>query len=205
MMQRGVKAKETLNKFYNTIFRTVKYFNKAKRLGELKVRGLVVSDCTVIFIDNARSSQDRIRDLRSILRVIQRVNESLITPNDGPSIMTTCSVDYGDFEYQNRIEFRGIEKDYFYGRPYINAFLDNEKLKNKPCYCRVLKKNLEIPDDSRATPPLSLLKAEDDYNYFYWMLSNLDDLERFERRYKDIRQSVYPKLISLMQSHIDRV
>ena len=51
MMERGVKAEKTLNKFYSTIFRIGSEFNIAES-NTVKVRSLVVSDCAVIFVDN---------------------------------------------------------------------------------------------------------------------------------------------------------
>lgn len=198
MMERGVRAERTLNKFYNTIFRVGSQFNVA-RSNTVKVRSLVVSDCAVIFIDNNELVQDRVRDLQTILRFIQRVNRDLVTSRGGLSIMTTCSIDYGRFKYEDRIEFRGIGKDYFFGQPYVKAFLDNEKLKSKPGYCRALRRNLNIPNNYRTSPPLSLLETEEDYHYFYWMLNSLDELPSFKREYEDISQSVYTKMVSLLR------
>lgn len=199
MMERGIKAESALNKFYNTVFRSVGEFN-SPRLDTIKIRSLVVSDCAVIFIDNMHMRENGMRDLRATLKFIQRVNRALTNPHPNPSIMTTCSIDYGRFKYQDRIEFEGIGKDYFFGEPYVNAFLDNEKLKNKPGFCRVLRKNLQISDDNRRTHPFSLLEREGSFNYFYWMLDSLNALERFKREYENVLQSIYTELTSLLQS-----
>jgi len=201
-MERGIRAEETLNKFYNTIFVIGSEFNpspsvRAANTGH--VRSLVVSDCAVIFVDNIQLGKNKMRDLESVLRFVKRVNQALITPNPSPPIMTTCSIDYGRFKYQDRIEFRGIGKAYFFGQPYVNVFLDNEKLKNKPGYCRILRNRLRTPDNLRRNHPFSLLQREENYNYFYWMLDSLDHLPQFKRRYEDISQSVYPQMISLLQ------
>lgn len=200
MMERGIKAERALDKFYNTVFRTAKTreFN-SKESNLPKIRSLVVSDCAVVFVDNSRLRKNKMRDLSLLLRFIQNVNRTLIASYSNPSIMTTCSIDYGRFKYQDRIEFEGIGKDYFYGEPYVNAFLDNERLKRKPGHCRVLRKNLKILQIHRQDFPFSLLKREGNYNYFYWMLDNLDGFALFKREYEGLSQSVYTGMISLLK------
>ena len=142
----------------------------------------------------------------SVLNFVQRVNRDLIAQNPNPPIMTTCSVDYGRFKYQDRIEFRGIGKNYFFGQPYVNAFLDNEELKNRPSYCRILRKRLPISDNHRGNHPFSLLEREGNYNYFYWMVNSLEELVLFREQYEDISKSLYPRIVSLLQHvvNIDR-
>jgi len=119
--------------------------------------------------------------------------------------MTTCSIDYGDFLYEDRIEFQGIDKDFFVGRPYVNAFLDNEngKPKIQPGQCRLLTERLGIDVETITTNPFSLLHRSRDqkYYYFYWMLQDLHDLERFERDYQDTYQLKYRGMITVLEKY----
>ena len=199
MIERGIKPERALDKFYSTIFRICSEFNSIST-NTTKLRSLIVSDCAVIFVDNTRMRMNKMRDLGFALRFIQRVNRALISQNPIPSIMTTCSLDYGRFRYEDRIEFEGLGKDYFFGAPYVNAFLDNEKLKNRPGYCRILRKNLQVSDDNRTNYPFLLLERKGNYNYFYWMLDNLNALARFKRQYDKVLQSTYTGLTSLLQN-----
>jgi hypothetical protein len=204
MMKRGIKAEIALNKFYNTIFRVSGDFRTLNNritgdIDPIRISSLVVSDCAVVFVDNQRKPEDKARDLESILNFILQINRDLISDSTGPRIMTTCSIDYGYFKYQERIEFENLGKEYFYGQPYVNAFLDNEDLKNKPGYCRILKKNLMVQENLRTHFPYSLLEDNGNYYYFYWMLDNPDETANFKREYKNLSQDVYEKMAALLQ------
>jgi hypothetical protein len=199
LMERGIKAEEALDKFYSTVFRINRDFNEIG-INARKIRSLVVSDCSVIFVDNTGLTQDKVEDVKTVLRFVQKVNQELLVIDGSRSILTTCSADYGRFKYEDRIEFEGIGKDFFFGQPYVAAFLDNEKLKNKPGYCRIIGKNLRTLDDNLTIFPLSLLKTEGDYYYFYWMLNNLDELGSFQRRYEDVSESTYRNTAALLRS-----
>jgi hypothetical protein len=186
IMKNEIEAVKALNYFYGTIFRLNKHFNRIKHRKMTRVRSLVVSDCAVIFVDNADLAEDKSRDLESILSFIQQINHDLISSE--MRIATTCSIAYGSFGYSNKFEIEGIAKEFFIGWPYVNAFLDNEygEPKIQPGQCRLLRKNLGFPVDFCVDKdrPLSLLKEDDRYYSFYWMLNNLDSLEQFEREYQ---------------------
>jgi hypothetical protein len=204
MMKRGIKAEVALNKLYNTIYRvsgSLRTLNNSIRKDPdpIKISSLVVSDCAVVFVDNQRKPEDKARDLEFILRFILQINRDLISDAPGPRIMTTCSIDYGYFKYQERIEFEGLDKEFFYGQPYVNAFLDNEGLKNKPGHCRILKKNLEVQENLRTHFPCSLLEESGDYYYFYWMLDNPEEIANFKLEYENLSQSLYEKIAIFLQ------
>jgi hypothetical protein len=199
LMERGIKAEEALDKFYSTIFRVNRDFDDSQ-MNVRKIRSLIVSDCSVVFVDNTGLTQDEISDVKMVLRFVQKVNQELLVSSGSLSILTTCSVDYGPFKYEDRIEFEGLGKDYFFGKPYVAAFLDNEKLRNRPGYCRVIRKNLEISEISRNVPPLSLLETDGDYYYFYWMLNSLSELASFKRQYEDVSESTYRNMGTLLRS-----
>lgn len=214
MMKRGIKAEEALNKFYNTVYSVQRNFLRIckSRNDLLPVNTIVVSDCVVLFSRNSRRAQDKVKGLRSILEFIQRVNCRLVTSISSPAIMTTCSIAYGKFKYEDRIEIKGITKDYFVGWSYVKAFEDNEygEPRIRPVECRILRDNLSVPESIHKTedPILSLLKKTRKYYYFYWMLGSPDDLKSFKREYKDAYrlkgQLRYTGVISVLQKYVRR-
>ena len=208
MMRREHRAKEALNKFYTTIYNIGRNLHANNEKGFLEVNSLVISDCMILFSRNAPGYDDKIKGLRSILCFIQQVNRDLIAPP--LPLMTTCSIDYGRFRYEDRIEFEGIEKGYFVGQPYVNAFLDNEKLK-EPGKCRLVKGNIENICDPidlldtliiRGEPPFSLLEETGKCYYFHWMLNSLDDLMNFDQEYQDTYQLKYAGMIQVLQKYV---
>lgn len=190
MMERGIKAKETLNKFYNTIHNVQSNFFTTRHQKDLpEVDAIVVSDCAILFSRNTDSHGDKIKGLRSILTFIRRANLNLIEARHSPPIVTTCSIAYGKFEYKDRFEIRGIEKEFFVGWAYVKAFQDNEygETKIKPGQCRLLKTNVYFLRKPRRTrgSVFSILKKTQKYYYFYWMLNSLCSLENFDGEYKE--------------------
>jgi hypothetical protein len=173
----------------------------------LEVDAIAVSDCAVLFsrIDNSKSPRIRQRDivkgLGSILEFVRRLNGMLINTKDGPQILTTCSIDYGDFKYEDRIEVSNMKEVYFIGQPYVNAFLDNEfgEPKILPGQCRLLKENIDSIKEFPNNHPFSVLVTEEEkYYYYYWMVLGRDDIKRFKKEYSAIHQDVYKELKKLI-------
>ena len=118
----------------------------------------------------------------------------------GGPLLTTCSIAYGKFKYENRIGLRQVRKNFILGEAYLNAFFGSEtdSPKLEPGQCRLLKDGLTFLSDLPENPIFSLLKPKGDYYYFYWMLLKLNGLKNYEKKYQEISQSVYPKLIQLI-------
>lgn len=213
LMKKGEKAKKALGFFYSTIYKVGERFCAPDNPEDLlDVNAALFSDCALLFpripqsnLVRAREDirRDRIKGLRSILAFIQRVNQHLILSKDVP-IMTICSIDYGKFRYEDRIEFEGIDKGFVVGKPFVNAFLDVERGKPKiqPGECRLLKDNLNLNGDLPRNPsPLSLLMPTRRHYYFHWMLPNLAAVERFEQEFQDTYQLKYAGMIQVLQKY----
>jgi len=217
MMKIRDRAESALGKFYSTIYIVGRNFlNTCSHEDFLEVNAIVVSDCAVIFSRNVNPAnqhaqiQDKTKGLRSILAFIQRINQRLIDsgPESGEPIMTTCSIAYGNFKYEDRIELYEVSKNYFLGHGYVNAFLDNESKtpRIQPGQCRLLKQDLDLPDNFpiNAPRPLSLLEPTDEYYYFHWMLPNLESLRQFKKDYEDTYQLKYAGMIKVLQKYSSR-
>lgn len=215
MMQRGLEAKVTLNRFYNTIHDIQSDFQATRyRRDLLEVDAIVVSDCAILFSRNRNSSEDRVKGLRSLLTFIQRVNHDLICAHapgqdHHPPITTTCSIAYGKFEYKGRFEIKGIEKEFFVGWAYVKAFQDNEysPTRIRPGQCRLLKTNTSFPKKPRRPEGsvFSVLKGGQKYYHFYWMLRNLAQVKDFSREYKEAfklrGQARYSRVEEILQNY----
>lgn len=155
------------------------------------VNGFFISDCGVLFVKNSNLS--KIEQFEAILRVIKEINKKLLSED----IMLTTSIAYGQFSYDQRIEFDGISKDPIYGNAYVSAFLDNETgtPKMQPGQCRIVANN--INDDVWASN--SFLKKIRNHIYYYWMLNDYSEIESFEREYKDTYQLKFKGMLSVLQ------
>ena len=122
--------------------------------------------------------------------------------------MLTTSIAIGNFKYQKRIEFKGINKNPIYGYAYVSAYFDNEKGKPKiePGQCRIVLKNL--PEDivdllndqnidiNQTNNILNLItkrKNDESHYYFYWMRDNQIEINNFEKKYQDAYERITGK------------
>ena len=212
MMKRGIKAKETLNKFYNTIYNVQRHFHDMRLQRDLlEVDAIVVSDCAILFSRNRNSHEDRVKGLRSILTFIRQTNRHLIASRRSPPIVATCSIAYGKFEYKDRFEIKGLEKEFFIGWAYVKAFEDNAygKTKIRPGQCRLLKTKVRFPRKPRKTKGsvFSSLKKARKYYYFHWMLPSLRHLKQFSQDYDNAYRLKdplrYEEIIRVVQKYVN--
>ncbi len=165
-----------------------------------KVNGFFVSDSGILFVrdDNTITSK-----LIALLEVIKKMNKKLLRHN----IMLTTSISYGKFDYHQRIEFPGIEKNPIYGNAYVSAFLDNELgvPKIQPGQCRIIIKNLENQNDFNYDTVNShfgsRLKRKNKYYYFYWMVNNHLNIDNFEKEYNDTYKLKYQGMLSVLKKN----
>lgn len=193
MMQNG-RAAEALNCFYNAGFRTVRNRNR--------VEGIFISDCGVLFVRNNQNNLNHADDLESIIEVIREINEIMIRNG----FMLTTSIAYGDFKYQERIEFTGIQKNLIVGNAYLEAFLDNEngKPKIQPGQCRLLEKNLPNRLINERFRMVRKRNENDKHYYYYWMVSAPNEIDRFEEEYKDTYNLKYAGMLNVLKGDQQR-
>jgi hypothetical protein len=211
-VREGIRsAAKFLDKFYRKMYATVGSYNTLNRMNGAQIRSLVVSDCSVIFVDNSGLVEDKIRDIQTVLGFIRQINRNLISKESGLSIMTTCSVDYGKFKYEDRLEFEGIDKEFLLGKPYISAYLDNEKLKRYPGKCRILTdlSTLNADRDEYDSLCQFLSERRRGYRYFYWMINNRDSMKDFDREYWNAFRiggsQKYAAISEVLQKYVDGV
>src|SRR5690606_24487936 len=128
LMKNDTIALEAIKYFYQTGYNVLRESEN--------VEGFFVSDCGILFARNG----DNEKKLLNLLDALKRINKRMIEKN----YMLTTSIAFGQFDYQGKIEFQGIEKNAIYGGAYVKAFLDNEmgKPKIQPGQCRLVMQNL---------------------------------------------------------------
>ena len=120
------RATEALDKFYQIGYEVLQSYHK--------VSGIFISDCGVLFVSQITSINEQ---LNTILEVVKTINQRMLYEN----FMLTTNIAYGDFSYQDRVEFNGISKNLLFGNAYLDAYSDNiSKPKMEPGMCRILSK-----------------------------------------------------------------
>jgi len=214
LMKKGDKAEKALGKFYSTVYDVGRDFQHQSNLSFVDVNAVLFSDCAILFARNPTLTsnevetvrQNKIKSLQSVLVFVKRVNCELILSNRDP-MMTVCSIDYGKFKYEDRIEFEGIDKGFVVGKPFVNVFLDIEsgKPKIQPSECRILRSNVNLDRDIPSNDePFSLLEPTSGYYYYHWMLQSLREMRQFKQDYQDTYQLRYAGMIQVLQKYVSR-
>ena len=171
-----------------------------------RVEGIFISDSGLLFVRrSARTILGAPGALRLLLEIIKRINERMLHRD----LMLTVSIAFGEFRYQVRREFEGIGKTQIYGNAYTAAFLDNEngKPKIQPGQCRIVKDNLpgavnEAIGNNRRDRILRLIKerdADNEHYYFYWMVDDRGQIEKFEQQYRDAYNLKYAGILKALK------
>lgn len=189
MMQNRATAVAALDAFYQTGYDVL----RTQRVGP-QVDGLFVSDCGILFV---RASTSPVDDLTAILAVIEAINRRLLEA----SVMLTNSVAYGPFAYEQRLEFPGIRKDPIFGNAYLNAYLDNAGgiPKLRPGECRVVCEGLPAALAVRGGPSRLLVKGRRRHRYFYWMVTEQEQIAQVAALLKTIPRTRFDSLLEALR------
>ncbi|MFA5780512.1 MAG: hypothetical protein WC947_10300 [Elusimicrobiota bacterium] len=201
LMRNEENAWKALNRLYQSGYEILRNQNS-----ECRVEGIFISDSGVLFVRrNNQTITSTSESIKSLLLMIKNINEKM-REND---FMLTTSIAYGKFRYQERIEFEGIEKNPIYGNAYVSAFLDNENGKPKIQHgqCRIVKKNLpnniirtiEQSQDNEIFRMIRKRKGDNKHYYYYWMVNDPSEIERFERDYKDAYNLKYAGMLKALK------
>ena len=161
------------------------------------VEGFFVSDSGILFVRTGTVHER----LKKILEVIKTINARMLTRD----YMLTTSIAYGNFDYHDKLEFDGIEKNPIYGYAYVQAFLDNEtgNPRIQPGQCRLVKNGL--PDELNLDhSDFSLLNQKGNDNshvYFYWNVENQNQIADFEQQYNDSYKLKYTGMLSALKTN----
>ncbi len=187
LMKDDRKALEALNWFYQSGYDALRQATD--------IEGFFISDSGILFVRTG-SVDER---LKKILLVIKHINKKMLQKN----YMLTTSIAYGNFDYQDKLEFDGIEKNSIYGYAYVQAFLDNETglPKIQPGQCRLVLKNLS-GDINLQHQDFDLLRqrgSDITHRYYYWNINHHSKIENFEEHYNDSYKLKYTGMLQALK------
>ncbi len=172
MMSEENKASIALDKFYQIGYDELQAYSN--------INGIFISDCGILYVTGDISKKEK---LEILLRIVKSINLKMLDAN----YMLTTNIAYGDFSYQERIEFNRISKNLMMGNAYVKAFLDSQaKPKIDVGECRILKEDIEedIEEDFFNNHHLC---PRGKYFYYYWNVEDLEKIDLFKKDYKDSR------------------
>lgn len=176
------KAFDALDKFYQI------GYNELQACGD--INGIFISDCGILYVIRDTSKKEK---LEILLRIVRSINLKMLDAN----YMLTTNIAYGDFFYQERIEFNGISKNLMMGNAYVKAFLDSQaKPKIDVGECRILKENIE--EVFFENPHLC---PRGKYFYYYWNVEDPEKIDLFKKDYKDSR---YIGALQILKNYSNR-
>ncbi len=162
MMKDPPRAARALDALYSGGYHAL----NEQGLNDVRVSGLFVSDCGILYVSTPAAPAVQ---LEQLCKAVRQLNRSCFSR----AVTLTTSIAYGDFSYQQRIEFHGIEKNMFAGSAYLSAYLDQAGGEPKlyAPEARILKASL--PDDALTYCSSKLgmgMRDERSHFYFEWML-----------------------------------
>jgi hypothetical protein len=198
MMRNRKRALDVLELFYRTGYIALRAQETQQHC---RLEGIFVTDCAILFVRSHNSPLTE--QLRALLQVVEGVNRYMIAQG----VMLTTSIAFGHFSYQPLYEFEGIEKNIVFGDAYLSAYLDNSggipKLTSG--LCRIIVDgiaNTLLDHVLHSNDPLfsRLRHRTDNHLYFYWMLNNSRQINRFERNYASpLGITDYPHILKVLQ------
>jgi hypothetical protein len=191
LMKNDSDALEALRRLYQTGYDVLKNRNG--------VEGFFVSDSGVLFVRNGNN----VEKLKKILNTIKMINKKMLRFD----YMLTTSIAYGAFDYEGKLEFKGIEKNPIYGNAYVKAYLDNEKSQPKiqPGQCRLMIENLpeEINLDDEGFSFLKQRKNDRKHLYYYWSVTNQNGISNFENDYSNSYKLKFSGMLQALKNSAD--
>ena len=130
-MKNEERALKALDRLYGSGYNVIHSQNDKE---DNRIEGFFMSDCGVLFVRNLKYNS--IPGFCSLLDAIKQINYDMLKYD----FMLITSIAYGQFKYQNRIEFLGIDKNPLYGNAYVSAYLDTERgnPRIQPGQCRII-------------------------------------------------------------------
>ena len=203
LMKDTKRAYHALDKFYQIGYEALR--SSRNRKHSQPVDGIFISDCGILFSRiNGHYLPDKLGALQNMLEIIKNIFVQMISSD----FLLTASIAYGQFDYQERIEFVGIEKNLILGNAYLEAYLDNENgtPKLEPGQCRILL-NPQLNDLKRQIEnlneyPFNLIakkQRDKSHLYFYWMLQRREDIRTFDKKYTDTYNLKYRGMITVLR------
>ncbi len=205
LMKSKDKAYRALNRFYQIGYNVLD--SETNRENPNRIDGIFISDCGVLFSrcnGYGENNHNQVIALGHLLDTIEKISKQMIIDN----YMLTASISYGQFDYHERANFVGIEKNLILGNAYLEAYLDNEvgKPKLEPGQCRIVfqnhQNNLFSLLEASSDPPFNRVvknQRNTKHFYFYWMVPSENEIESFTQNYEDAYNQKYSGMLKALR------
>jgi hypothetical protein len=199
MSRNSARAIHSLGKFYETAFRAVRRTSR-----ENPIYGLVVSDCAILVAENRNGIGNRAA-LNSLLSCIKEINKGGLEHD----LMLTTSIAYGEFHYEQRVEFFGLEKNMITGAAYIEAFKNQSsgKPRLRSGECRLVplfpEEITRLLEENDRQGVLRMMIKERNHYYFYWMRDTPEEIREFNEAYENTENLKYVGIRLLLRGSRD--
>jgi len=174
-MKNKSTAQEVLNDFYQNCYDLMRQ--------KITLNSIVISDCAIVFhrIDNDTEKNG----LKTILEFVKQLN--IIMLKSKYNVLLTSSISFGNFNYNKKINLKGMEKNAIYGDAYLDAYFDNENGKPKlvPGECRIVKNEKylnKINNDLQKIKNSSnfVFETSKKHIYYYWFLNDSQQISELK-------------------------
>lgn len=209
MLHKGIKvAVDAIDKFYQIGYELLDDYGN---YGDVKIQGLLVSDCAILFSYRDNDSVDKQKILEQLLRIVKIYNIKMLELG----YILTTSIAYGDFSYKGKHEFYGISKQPITGNAYLKAYLDSENQVNKlkPGFCRIVCEDSNGKLDQELNDIVSNIdvsyiidkKLTRNRRYFYWNLNDENEIENFTKNIKKLNTKYNKEITKFVDMRKDEM
>ncbi|HHT9126866.1 MAG TPA: hypothetical protein ACFYD6_13780 [Candidatus Brocadiia bacterium] len=194
MMRNHRNAAKALDKLYSTVYELK---TKSEYSG---IQTLAISDCAISFVSNSNSNNTA--DLPLILKFIKDLHTKMLNAD----YLITSSIACGQFDYHERIELPGLEKNMLYGNAYLNAYLNNEKCPagSIAIICEGSEKDNILQSSGEHKEFLRDIRRNVKGLQFYWAVPSGDSIDKFKTAYQDTYNLKYKGMISVYKDYLRR-
>jgi hypothetical protein len=173
-----------------------------------KIKGIFVSDCGIIWTDEAVNEENSYETFKLILTAVKKINEDTMNSQimRRNRRMLSTSVAYGEFYPIKTVEHGNIQKNLIYGQAYIDAYMDNSN-KLDPGLCRIVTEKLPetisgmLSITNNNDHLFSFLCKEEDKLYYYWNCRTIDEITAFKKQYQIAKDSKYKKMFDALSEN----
>lgn len=178
MLEDADKAYDALDNLYN-----IAYDLFGSNEGR-SIVGVACSDCVVSWIKQSRDEQNR-DALPELLTFLKLFHERMLEKD----YLLTSTIAWGLFKYERRIRLENFEKQLFYGKQYVKAYLANSLVDTGAIV--LLKDGCEVNPNEHTEIRTFLQKYKEPAGWeYFWSASNPRDIKRVKKerlKAKDLR------------------
>ncbi|MHC4888707.1 MAG: hypothetical protein ACYTEO_04490 [Planctomycetota bacterium] len=188
MMKGRNKAYEALDFLFNTVYRLQR--------GNHNVNALAVSDCVISW---AVSHDSREGKLKTVIEFVEILNRKMARRR----YLMRTTIAWGDFEYEDRIQLRNLQKSMIWGGAYLDAYMNNKKAQVGKILLLNNQTEGQLSTERHVCERWKWKKRSKGWEYI-WAASSRQDIARLksiranrENKYEPLKELLY-ELVTAM-------